>query len=106
MTHSRGAVETGLVETYNARCRLEMIIHSSKEVERQIHMIAEAATEQSSASQEIAESADEISNLAARSTQSAEEAAAASKNLAELAGELDGIVRGFQIGDGGMRRGR
>jgi len=107
MSNSQGAVETGLAETSNARTSLEMIIHSSKEVEHQIHMIATAATEQSAASQEIAQSAGEISNLATVSTQSAEDAAAASKNLAELANELDGIVRGFHTGnDAGKRRKR
>jgi len=98
MSHSRGAVETGLTETSNARTSLEMIIHSSKEVEHQIHLIATAATEQTAASQEIAESAGDISSLATQSKQAAEDAAEASRNLSQLANQLDGMIREFRIG--------
>jgi methyl-accepting chemotaxis protein len=97
MTGSRGAVETGMVETSNARTSLEMIIQASQEVEHQIHMIATAATEQTSASQEIAHSAGDISTLAQESSRATEEAASASKNLSELAHHLDCIVRQFHI---------
>ena len=103
MSHSRGAVENGLVETSNARSSLDMIIHSSKEVEHQIHLIATAATEQTAASQEIAQSAGEISNLASESSRSAEEAAEASRNLSELATQLDGVLRKFKLSDGRRR---
>jgi len=97
MSHSRGAVESGMSETANARNSLEMIITSSKEVESQIHMIATAATEQTAASQEISQSASEISQLALESSQSAEDAADASKNLSKLATELDGVIRKFRL---------
>jgi methyl-accepting chemotaxis protein len=97
MSHSRGAVESGMNETANARTSLEMIINSSKEVEHQIAMIATAATEQTAASREIAESAGEISRLAAESSSSADDAAEASKNLSKLAAGLDGVIRKFRL---------
>jgi len=97
MSHSRGAVESGMNETSNARTSLEMIINASKEVEHQIHMIATAATEQTAASREIAESASEISRLAAESSSSADDAAEASKNLSQLATGLDGVIRKFRL---------
>jgi len=100
MSHSRGAVETGLMETSNARSSLDMIIHSSKEVEHQIHLIATAATEQTAASQEIAQSASEISGLAVESSRAAEEASEASRNLSQLATQLDGVLRGFSLKGG------
>jgi methyl-accepting chemotaxis protein len=106
MSHSRGAVESGISETSNARNSLEMIIQSSKEVEHQISMIATAATEQTAASREISESSSHISHLAAESSQSSEDAAAASRNLSELANDLDGIIRQFYIGDEGQRGGK
>jgi len=53
MQDSRTAVETGMGETAHARRSLEAIIESSKQVEHQIHLIATAATEQTSASGEI-----------------------------------------------------
>ncbi len=99
MSHSRGAVESGLTETTNARNSLEKIIESSKHVEHQIHMIATAATEQTAASSEISDSAGQISLLAAESSRSADEAAEASRNLSALANELDGVIRQFRIGD-------
>jgi methyl-accepting chemotaxis protein len=97
MSHSRGAVESGMNETANARNSLEMIITSSKEVESQIHMIATAATEQTAASQEISQSASDISQLAQQSSQTADDAADASKNLSKLASELDGVIRQFRL---------
>jgi len=97
MSHNRSAVETGMAETSNARSSLEMIIQSSQEVEHQIQMIATAATEQTSASHEIAQSAGEISTLAQESAQSAEDSAQASKNLSQLAHELDGVLRQFNL---------
>jgi len=112
MSQSRSTVEAGLNETAGAFASLESIIMSSKEVEGQIHLIATAATEQTAASGEIAESASQISHLSTENSQAAEEAAAACKNLSELAANLDGIIRRFQIGNetqqvnrlGGARR--
>jgi methyl-accepting chemotaxis protein len=100
MSQSRSTVETGLNETAGALASLESIIMSSKEVEGQIQLIATAATEQTAASGEIAESASQISHLSTENSQAAEEAAAACKNLSELAANLDGIIRQFQIADG------
>ena len=99
MSQSRGTVEAGLSETSNARKSLEAIIGSSNEVEKQIHLIATAATEQTAASGEISESANHISTLSEENTRAAEESAEACKNLAMLATDLDGIIRKFSISD-------
>ncbi len=100
MQDSRAAVETGMEETSHARQSLEAIIESSKQVEHQIHLIATAATEQTSASGEISESAGQISQLATENAQGAEEAVEALRNLASLASELDGMIRQFRLDDG------
>jgi methyl-accepting chemotaxis protein len=109
MSHSREAVESGISETSNARNSLDLIIQSSVQVEHQIAMIATAATEQTAASHEISESVGHISALATASSQAAEDAASASKNLSELATDLDGIIRQFRLGEetqnGGKLRG-
>jgi methyl-accepting chemotaxis protein len=97
MQDSRAAVESGMAETAHARKSLEAIIDSSKQVEHQIHLIASAATEQTSASGEISESASQISQLSAETAQAAEEAVEALKNLASLASDLDGIIRQFRL---------
>jgi methyl-accepting chemotaxis protein len=99
MEDSRLAVETGMGETGRARKSLEAIIESSKEVEHQIHLIATAATEQTSASGEISESAGQISQLAVENSHGAEEAVEALKNLASLACDLDGMIRQFHLED-------
>jgi len=100
MQESRTAVESGMEEAANARKSLESIIESSQQVEHQIHLIATAATEQTSASGEISESAGQISQLATENAQGAEEAVEALKNLATLASDLDGIIRQFRLEDG------
>ncbi|MGD0345521.1 MAG: methyl-accepting chemotaxis protein [Terracidiphilus sp.] len=97
MADSRTAVESGMEETAKARQSLETTIATSKQVEQQIHLIATAATEQTSAAGEISESAGQISQLALENTHSAEEAVEALKNLSSLAAELDGIIRQFQL---------
>jgi methyl-accepting chemotaxis protein len=106
MEDSRAAVETGMGETARARHSLEEIIESSKEVEQQIHLIATAATEQTSASGEISESAGQISQLSVENSQGAEEAVEALKSLATLARQLDGAIRQFQLGTDQQAGGR
>jgi methyl-accepting chemotaxis protein len=106
MHQSRGAVESGLSETANARNSLDLIITSSKEVEHQTHMIATAATEQTAASQEISQSASEISQLASENSQDAEQASQASHKLSELASQMDGIIRQFRLGEEEQRGGK
>jgi methyl-accepting chemotaxis protein len=106
MNESRSAVETGLQETSNAQQSLEAIIESSRQVEHQINLIATAATQQTSASSEISESAGQISRLSNETAHGAEESVAALKNLAELAADLDRMIRQFNMEDdrqaGGM----
>jgi len=97
MTHSRGAVKTGISDTASARHSLTAIIDSSKQVEGQIQMIATAASEQTAASGEISESANQISHLATENSHAAKETAAACKSLSKLAGDLDDIIRQFRI---------
>jgi methyl-accepting chemotaxis protein len=97
MQDSRAAVETGMGETSHARKSLEAIIESSKQVEHQIHLIATAANEQTSAAGEISESAGHISQLSVENAQGAEEAVEALKNLASLAADLDGMIRQFRL---------
>ena len=97
MSDSRTAVESGMEETSKARQSLEATIATSKHVEQQIHLIATAATEQTSAAGEISEAAGQISRLALENTNSAEQAVEALKNLSSLAGELDAMIRRFQL---------
>jgi methyl-accepting chemotaxis protein len=108
MNDSRSAVETGLRETSNAHQSLEAIIASSRQVEHEINLIATAATQQTSASSEISESAGQISQLSHQTAEASEEAVAALKNLAELASDLDAIIRQFHLDDerqaGGMMK--
>jgi methyl-accepting chemotaxis protein len=106
MNDSRSAVETGLQETSNAHQSLEAIIESSRQVEHQINLIATAATQQTSASGEISESAGQISQLSSETAQASEETVAALKNLAELASDLDSMIRQFHFEDDKQPGGR
>ena len=74
-----------------------------------IHLIATAATEQTSAAGEISESATHISQLATENSHAAEETAEGCKQLSVLANDLDSLIREFRLGDerqpGGNLRG-
>lgn len=98
MQVSRAAVENGIGETERARQSLDEIIHSSRQVENEIELIATAATEQTAASGEISESAALISQLAADTVHDADEAVEALKNLARLADDLDAMIHQFSLG--------
>ena len=102
MAQSHEAVKSGISETSRAQHSLGAIIESAREVEHMIHMIATAATEQTSASGEISESATHISQLAMENSHAAEETADGCKQLSALANDLDGIIRQFQIDDEGQ----
>jgi methyl-accepting chemotaxis protein len=64
-----------------------------------IHLIASAATEQTSAAGEISQSATQISQLATENSHAAEETADGCKQLSALASDLDGVIRQFQLGE-------
>jgi methyl-accepting chemotaxis protein len=110
MEESHRAVDTGIGETSRARQSLAATIESAREVEHMIRLIATAATEQASAAGEISESASHISQLAVENSHAAEETAGGCKQLSELANDLDGIIRQFQLNDegqpGGTLRGK
>ena len=99
MDESHTAVDTGIGETGRARQSLESIIHSAQEVEHMIHLIATAATEQTSASSEISESASHISQLATENSQAAEETADGCKQLSVLANDLSRAIGQFKLQD-------
>jgi len=97
MSLSSGAVEEGIGETARARTGLETVIEASRQVEYQIQMIATAATEQTSASNEISESAGKLSAVSLENAQVAQETAEACKNFSELADNLSAILQQFHI---------
>ena len=99
MQESNHAVGSGIDETTRARTSLEAIIGSAREVEHMIHLIASAATEQTSAAGEISHSATQISQLATENSHAAEETADGCKQLSALASDLDGVIRQFQLGE-------
>ncbi len=99
MQESNHAVSSGIEETNRARTSLEAIIGAAHDVEHMIHLIASAATEQTSAAGEISESATQISLLASENSRAAEETADGCKQLSSLANELDGVIRQFRLGD-------
>ena len=100
MTQSREAVEEGIGETERARTGLDTVIEASKQVEMQIHLIATAATEQTSASNEISESAGSLSAVSLSTAETARETAEACRNFSELAANLNGILCEFRINCG------
>ena len=97
MQESRSSVKNGMAETERARKSLAATIEASRQVEHQIRLIATTATQQTAASSEISESAGQISQLAIESAEGAEKTVEALKNLAALAGDLNGLIRQFNF---------
>ncbi len=97
MDESHEAVNSGIGETSRARQSLEAIIHSSREVEQMIQLIATAATEQTAAAGEISESATHISQLSTENSYAAQETTEVSRQLSLLANDLDGMIRQFRL---------
>jgi methyl-accepting chemotaxis protein len=95
--NNRESVESGQSETEKAYHNLSEIISASKLVDQQIHLIATATTEQTSASREIAASAGEISHLSTESALGAEGISARLKELAHLAHDLDKTINEFRL---------
>ena len=106
MEGSRMEVQSGMTETADAQRALESTIQLVQGMEHMISLIATAATEQTAASQEISESAGHISKLAEENSIGADETSMACQNLTELANNLDGMIRQFNIdgNDRGSRR--
>jgi methyl-accepting chemotaxis protein len=90
-------VAEGLEQAIEAQTSLGEIIKMAQEAEHMVTMIATAATEQTSASGEISATISKVASLAQESNVSAEEEAAACRELAHLAVELEGVVRQFQL---------
>lgn len=100
MEGSRAEVQVGMTETADAQRALASTIELVQGMEHMISLIATAATEQTAASQEISESAGQISRLAEENAIGADETASACHNLTELANNLDGMIRQFNMGSG------
>ena len=97
MSLSHRAVESGLSETLSAHKSLRAIIASSREVEKQIELVAAAAAEQTAASGEIADSASQISRMTGENLRTAEQTAVACRDLSALACNLDGVLHEFRV---------
>jgi methyl-accepting chemotaxis protein len=99
MSLSREAVEQGIGETARARSGLETVIEASRQVEHQIQMIATAATQQTSASNEISESAGQLSSVSLANAQTARETVEACRNFSEMAASLNAMLQQFHFQD-------
>jgi methyl-accepting chemotaxis protein len=97
MEGSRLQVQAGMKETADAQHALQSTIELVQGMEHMISLIATAATEQTAASQEISESAGQISRLAEENAIASDETASACHSLTELANNLDGMIRQFNI---------
>lgn len=97
MQSSTAGVQEGLADTNRALASLEDILDSTQQVEQMIHLIATAATEQTSASKEISESVGGISELSVENSKAAEETSEACQNLSALANDLERAIQEFKL---------
>jgi methyl-accepting chemotaxis protein len=90
-------VELGVESTTRAGTSLHEIIQSSEQVGEMILLIATAATEQSSATEEINSSIEQIAKITEQSAAGTRESAKAVRDLSDLASNLHALVSKFTV---------
>ena len=90
-------VKEGVSATNQAGDALQHIIGKSEEVGDMITMIATAATEQSSTTEEVKNSMEQISKLVEASTIGAQQSAKACQDLSALTNNLQNLVERFRL---------
>jgi methyl-accepting chemotaxis protein len=98
MSEGTKQVEAGVSATSEAGDALKQIIGKSEEVGDMITMIATAATEQSSTTEEVQNSMEQISRLVESSAVGAQESAKACQDLSTLTTTLQSLVERFHLG--------
>jgi methyl-accepting chemotaxis protein len=91
-------VEAGVSATNQAGDALKQIIGKSEEVGDMITMIATAATEQSSTTEEVKNSMEQISRLVESSAAGTQHSVNACEDLSALTTTLQGLVERFHLG--------
>ena len=97
-------VQLGVESTTKAGGSLNEIIKSSEQVGDMIMLIATAATQQSSATDEINSNIEQIAKISQESASGASEAAKAVSDLSSLAMELQNMVSKFDTGGTSSRK--
>ncbi|HUJ80802.1 MAG TPA: methyl-accepting chemotaxis protein [Candidatus Acidoferrales bacterium] len=93
-------VELGVESTTQAGGSLNEIIKTSGQVGDMVMLIATAATQQASASEEINSNVEQIAKITEETSNAANEAAKAIAELATLATDLQTLVSRFKVDDG------
>ncbi len=104
MQSGTAQVQLGVESTTKAGGSLNEIIKSSEQVGDMIMLIATAATEQSSATDEINANIEQIAKISEESASGAGEAAKAVSDLSSLATELQHMVSKFDTGVDASRK--
>jgi len=91
-------VRDGVNATSQAGDALQQIIRKSEEVGDMITMIATAATEQSSTTEEVKNSMEQISKIVEASTVGTQQSAKACQDLSQLTRTLQNLVERFHLG--------
>jgi methyl-accepting chemotaxis protein len=91
-------VSDGVKATSEAGDALQQIIRKSEEVGDMITMIATAATEQSSTTEEVKNSMEQISKIVEASTIGTQQSAKACQDLSQLTRSLQNLVERFHLG--------
>ena len=93
-------VQHGLARVTEARAAVGSIVELARRSEQMVTMIAAAAHEQSSATNEVSETINKIARIASESAASSDLTADACKQLEELAAGLDSLVSEFHLAKG------
>jgi methyl-accepting chemotaxis protein len=98
-------VTQGLKKAQEAGTALKSIIAAAHSSEEMVALVATAATEQTSASQEVSHSMEKIAQMVEEASSAADQTAQTCKELAQLASNLERAVSQFKL-DGGSAIGK
>lgn len=96
----REMVLQGLERAREAGTALKSIIATAHSSEEMVALVATAATEQTSASQEVSQSMERIAQMVEEASSAADQTAQTCKDLAQLAASLEQAVSQFKLNEG------
>jgi methyl-accepting chemotaxis protein len=99
MEHEQVEIESRSKQADTARTALESIISSTGEVQSLVSQIASAASEQCNATEVVNQRMQLITRMAKQATAGAKSTASACVDLSQNAGELQGVVEQFHVGN-------
>lgn len=96
MAESRNKADQSTELANNAAEALQQITHAATQINDMVHQIASATEQQTTATEEITQNIQLVADVSTDTTESVHQSTQASESLAQLAEQLQGMVRRFR----------